>query len=641
MANRFSFNQPQQPVKTNQPLVDFQVPQTAQPTMPFSEKTEGKIDPAQAVLNPGGTFIEPALKKVGVPSAAAFGIGLGIDILTPGPGELGRVERVVKSATEVADTAFSKLLKALKEAGPARKELETLYTAERSARARVGTEILEKAAGEQTFKESLGALKGELVPKKPAFEPLRATDQASTVTKLAQPEIDELFKKVQQTPHLDFYEKISTSDGLSRILKGEIPPNSQLKLLEEVFGSDLISTVMSKRSIGQKMSDLAVDILNVPRSLITSFDMSAPLRQGVLFTTTKPRVAFSAAKEMFSQAFSPKNFDNWLNNLKNEPVYKLAKEAKLYIADPRKIAGGLAEKEERFMSNIAQRIPLIGAVTRASERAYTSFLNKMRIDVFKNISNKFIKDGLDPVTDKKVFEDLANFINNATGRGSLPQAVERGAAVWNNVFFSPRLIASRFNLLNPGWYLKQSAPVRREAVKSFAEFIGVGSTVLALAAAAGADVELDPRSTDFGKIRVGNTRWDIWGGFQQWVRVFSQISSGERKTAKGDVVELDKEKYPFESRLDVGARFFRGKLAPIPSLILELLDGQKLFGDEITLKGEALDNAIPLYLQDIKDAIKQIGPEALLTVGIPGFFGVGVQSYLEKNKVPKGNRFNF
>ena len=36
-------------------------------------------------------------------------------------------------------------------------------------------------------------------------------------------------------------------------------------------------------------------------------------------------------------------------------------------------------------------------------------------------------------------------------------------------------------------------------------------TVLALASLAGADVEKDPRSSDFGKIKDGNTRWDIWG----------------------------------------------------------------------------------------------------------------------------------
>ena len=170
----------------------------------------------------------------------------------------------------------------------------------------------------------------------------------------------------------------------------------------------------------------------------------------------------------------------------------------------------------------------------------------------------------------------------------------------------------------------------------------IGRKILALAKASGAKVETDPRSSDFGKIRVGNTRWDIWGGFQQWVRVFSQMVSGERKTTTDRrIIELSKKKYPFETRKDVAERFLAGKLSPASRLVYELLQGQKAFGEPFTLKGEAIENAIPLYLQDIKDSIKQIGPEAIFSVGVPGFFGVGVQSYIEKNKPTKGNRFNF
>lgn len=610
------------PQTQNQPLTDFQPPKTTLGSVPFGKETEGKPDPFQTILSPGGTLVEPGLKKLGVSAPLAFGIGLGVDIAVPGPGELSK-----------ADDALKKLVDAVKLAKPARKSLEKLYSIERGKRAGAVAGILEKAEGEKGFIKALGKLKGELVPKKPAFEGIR--------NQLTQLDVDELFKKVQQFPNLDIYEKISASSGLQKVFEGQIPPTSQLRLLEETFGSGLVKELLGKRPLIEKIKDVATEVLNIPRSIITSFDMSAPLRQGVLFTTTKPRIAGGAFKEMFRQTFSPKNFDDWFINLKKEPIYKLAKESKLYIAEPGKLAGGLAEKEERFMTNLAQKIPLIGSIVRASERAFVSYLNKLRIDVFKNISNKFIKEGSDPETDKELFESLASFINNATGRGDLGK-LNRSSQILNNIFFSPRLIASRANMLNPAWYLKQSPKVRKEAIKTFAEFVGIGATILTLAKASGAKVETDPRSSDFGKIRVGNTRWDIWGGFQQWVRVFSQMVTGERKTTTDKrIIELSKKKYPFETELDVAERFFRGKLAPVPSLALELLEGQKIFGESLTLKGEAIENAVPLYLQDIRDSIKQIGAEALFTVGFPGFFGVGVQSYIEKNKPIRGNRFNF
>lgn len=654
--NRFNFSQQLQQEPT--PLTSFVAPQISQSSIQqtqnrfnfgnssgtdvLTSNLASKLYKSQAVqgalevLNIPSFIAEEATKK------ATSGLKPTNPIAKYGPLVAGFGASLINPESEVsnvtkADSAVSKLISALKEAKPASKELAALQSLERGKRAGAAGAILKQAQGEKGYFQALGKLKGPLVPEKPAFEGLRTGE----TPKLGQSDVDELFKKVQQYPELDVYEKINASSGLQKIFNGTIPQPNQLSLLEDIFGNDLITTVMTKRPLGQKIKDIAAEILNVPRAIITSFDMSAPLRQGIIFTTTRPKTALGAGQEMFRQAFSQKNFDEWLLNLKKEPIYKLAKDSKLYIAEPYKAAGGLAAKEERFMTNIAERLPGIGQIVKASNRAYTGYLNKIRIDVFKDLSNKFIKQGLDPKTDFKVFNDLADFINNATGRGSLPQALNRGAALWNSVFFSPRLIASRANMLNPTWYLKQSPQVRREAIKSFAEFIGLGATVLGIAKAGGAKVELDPRSTDFGKIRVGNIRWDIWGGFQQWVRVFSQLASGERKTAKGEILPLSAKKYPFETRLDVAARFFRGKLAPIPGLALELLEGQKLFGDPLTIDQKILDNSVPLYLQDIKDAMKELGPQALFEVGIPGFFGVGTQTYKEKQKVPKGNRFNF
>lgn len=45
------------------------------------------------ILNPGQTWIEPALKEKGVDPKLAFGIGLGLDIITPMPGELSRAKK--------------------------------------------------------------------------------------------------------------------------------------------------------------------------------------------------------------------------------------------------------------------------------------------------------------------------------------------------------------------------------------------------------------------------------------------------------------------------------------------------------------------------------------------------------------------
>ncbi len=62
--------------------------------MGLAEKTGKK---ALEILNPGQTYVEPFLKKQGgfLETTAPF-VGLGIDILAPGPGEFGRVAKMAQ-----------------------------------------------------------------------------------------------------------------------------------------------------------------------------------------------------------------------------------------------------------------------------------------------------------------------------------------------------------------------------------------------------------------------------------------------------------------------------------------------------------------------------------------------------------------
>lgn len=56
---------------------------------------------ARTVLGPGSEIVTPELKKRGVPYPLAFGVGLGIDILTPGPGEVATGAKTAKIAEEI------------------------------------------------------------------------------------------------------------------------------------------------------------------------------------------------------------------------------------------------------------------------------------------------------------------------------------------------------------------------------------------------------------------------------------------------------------------------------------------------------------------------------------------------------------
>ena len=231
---------------------------------------------------------------------------------------------------------------------------------------------------------------------------------------------------------------------------------------------------------------------------------------------------------------------------------------------------------------------------------------------------------------------VAEVVNTFTGRGGLG-AMNRIAPELSVLFFSPRLIAARFNALNPVWYTKMPPEIRKKAITDFGKFVSVGLTTLALIDLWSGDdisVEKDPRSSDFGKIRVDNTRWDIWAGFQQWARVFTQVITGERKnTATGEIVSLTKDEYPFTTRKETLLKFIEGKLAPVPALVNELVSGGKTFtGEDITLASVLKEKFIPMYIQDITEAYQEGGLGRAVGAGLPAFFGVGVQTWETKSK---------
>lgn len=405
----------------------------------------------------------------------------------------------------------------------------------------------------------------------------------------------------------------------------------------------LIKEKYKNQSAFDKGKDAVTNVLNAPRSIMSSMDYSAPLRQGLVASVAHPTLAAKAIKYMFKASASQKQFDRWFMDLKDSPDYHEMVDSGLALADPHDPTA--TAHEEAFMSHLPEKIPGIGRLIKGSERAYTGFLNKMRVDSFRRLTDSFKTDGKTFENSPELYKAAADYVNATTGRGKLPEIMDKSAPLLNALFFSPRLIASRlqllFNPINPNFYRNVPKEVRVQYFKDMAKFVIAGTTMLGLAKLAGADVEKDPRSTDFGKIKVGNTRWDIWGGFQQYVRFFSQLITGERKSATtGTIDELTGEGRFGKTRGDITTTFLRGKLAPIPAAVWDILSGRTVVGEklhysfteptegrDINLTDEAKKMLLPLIYSDIKDAWQQQGWPSIITVGVPATFGVGTQTF--------------
>jgi hypothetical protein len=236
-----------------------------------------------------------------------------------------------------------------------------------------------------------------------------------------------------------------------------------------------------------------------------------------------------------------------------------------------------------------------------------------------------------PAKNPEAYQALANWLNISTGRGSYG-AMTRFAPAMQAVFFSPRLIAARFQTLNPMTYARMPKPIRIMALQDVFKFVGATTALLGVAKMGGAQVNLNPTATDFGKIKMGDTRIDPWGGFVQLVRPIAQLSMGYRTGQQGEKVLFNAKKFPYESRADVVTRFAESKLNPWVGMLWDAMKGRTFSGEELKFSTEAAQHLTPLYIQDAVEAAQKEGFLKGMGLAAPGFYGYGVQTYQPKKK---------
>lgn len=385
-------------------------------------------------------------------------------------------------------------------------------------------------------------------------------------------------------------------------------------LVETVPESAVNVTPSKKEDLipGKTKYEKTLNLMGEAKSIKASADVSAPLRQG-FFTSSRPEF-YKNIPNMLKSFVSEEAATKTKEAIASSPNYELMKEVGLAV-------GG---KEESFAQmKLAEKIPALGRIVKGSDRAYTTFLTKLRADIFDNVIETAAKQGYDK---SAVAPGVADWINVTTGRGDLGK-LEPIARELNATFFSPRFASSRLQLLgSPIKYMNANPVVRqmiiRDMLGTTAIYTGLGTA----AAVAGAEVGHDPRGTDFGKFKVGDTRFDLGAGVLQYIRLGAELASGQKLTQKGSVIDLKESGPGKRSKYEEADQFRRGKMAPIPGIVEDWLRGTDFAGNKFNASKEVMDLFIPMVSQDIIDVAKS-NPNLLLPAVPISTFGGGVQTY--------------
>lgn len=549
------------------------------------------------------------------------------------------------------------------EAEAMRQEIKDLASKlkEKERPGRVLTSVQERAEKVQKQIDSLRA-KTFAVARKTATPPVDTPEirQAQQYLELLKA-IERSLHKADGTLDNHLYQK-TTEAKIARledkIAKGQFTPQKrtqkQIKMTAESeaaknrlndvqakYNEGVLAAKLAARSKLKKALSAGQEALNTMRAIMTSVDFSAVLRQGGFIALGHPVRAFASMAPMFRAFMSSDAALNTMREIDNRPNADLYKTAKLFLA---KEGISLREMEEAFMSRWVGKIPksLGGGIIRGSERAYRTFLNKLRADSFDAAIAGLSSTGTP--TDAEVLA-LGTYINMATGRGSLGK-FEMAATGLNTVFFAPRYVASRFQMaLGVPLIKAPTARTKRYVVGEYARYlagVGVVYTLGRMAMAAfGQDkdeIDTDPRSGNFGKIKFGNSYLDPLSGLGQSVVLLSRTATGQTASPSGvREIRTTDPKFGQTTWWDVMTRFTRTKFSPVFGAATDILSGTDLMGVPTTPQSEALDLMIPISVQDMAKVIEDQGVPGGLALWLASAFGMGLQVQTPRHKKAAGN----
>jgi hypothetical protein len=379
-------------------------------------------------------------------------------------------------------------------------------------------------------------------------------------------------------------------------------------------------------SIGKGISHLAGEA----KSINASLDDSAIFRQGWKVLWTNPKIWTKNALKSFTDIIRTVGKEDVMNALNadivSRPNYDLMTKAKLAI--------GISE--EAFPTSLPEKIPVAGRVYKASQDAYTAFVHKTRADVFDKYIQIAKETGVDLT--KEELESIGKLVNSLTGRGNLGPVEPIGNTL-NNILFSPRLWKSHLDvLLQPVTGAGGSNFVRKQAALNLLKMISGGAAVLVTAnAVKPGSVEKDPRSADFGKIKIGNTRFDVSGGIAGTVTLMARLATMSSKSSTtGEVNKLNardkkgKPKFGAQTGTDVVLDFFSNKLSPAAAVIRDLTRGHDFDGKKPTVGSVAKQLFVPLPIKTYEELVNTPDSANIILSLIAESLGISTNTYTKK-----------
>lgn len=438
---------------------------------------------------------------------------------------------------------------------------------------------------------------------------------------------------------------------------------SRISLMKEIYDQAKIAADKADRlnkavfkinwngketSIGEALTTIAGNV----KSLKASFDISWGRQLTSAFLSGSKAISMSAAKgwkeglKAWQEVVTAKNEEEIKNRIRILEGMLMVRPNALN-GNYARLGVAVGMQEEAFPESIAAKVPAIKNIFLASEKGFNIAIQTARAE---------ITDALIDMANGDVGmlkeQNAGQFVNELTGRGKLPLNNPNAERAVNALLFAPRYLASRiaqiYNLKYAGkWGLnaiagKETGMIDKMRAKaSMAQLSLFAILIPAIKGILRAMDDDDPhgddywerffsayemRSSDFGKIVLGDTRVDLSAGLDGLLTLSARVVTGKSVSISG--VKRDK------SWSDVLGSFSEGKLSPAARVVI---DGWRLLTQEdpknfmyqpITLRGLASDVLLPISVENLTELTIPTESRTAQIAGILGdIIGLGANTY--------------
>jgi hypothetical protein len=393
-------------------------------------------------------------------------------------------------------------------------------------------------------------------------------------------------------------------------------------------------------AIGDVMWDTIRTVSDTAIAMTASVDNSFLGRQGMHTLMTHPSAWWPAAKKSFVDFAKTMRYgDKRTMDALWADIYS----SENYLNGRYQASGVLPKTEEQFPTSLPERIPVVGRVFTASENAFLGSGLRMRTRLFDLMTEMAKENGVD-LGDKYQIESIGKIVNALTARGQWGKKKGMAHPAVRLFLWAPKMLKGNIDVLLAHHIQDISPFARKQAATNIAKIASELAVIYMISnALVPGSAEYDPRSSNFGRIKIGDTRFDPTGGMSQLVTLatrlalfFSNITGAselmfgkkipEKKSSTTGRLSFYSKKIGEVSAEEAFIDFLEGKATPGFRILIDAMKGETWEGKKPKAWRLAYQSFSPIALRNVWELREESSADRIAGA-IADFVGISSVSY--------------